>query len=272
MELAHNIGHGQWDWMNDPEIHSTSWEWDMVGVSSQWRYSHNYRHHVFTNIVGVDDDLGYGVLRVTRDQRWKPANLLQPLRHVLLSATFEWGVALQDLDSERDRVAAPAEKSTHTRALLAKIARQMAKDYLLFPALGLTHWRRVPGCQCNGQPVAKCLGLHGHLLRALRRWGRDIRPAHSGERDETRVVPPANAGQRKLPCGSGVGVHERPPLLSDRAPPVSRSAEQSLCGDRTPGAGSLCDLRPAVHHRSAGTPVPVGVAEDPRTDTSGPSR
>src|SRR5215208_4769791 len=21
MELAHNIGHGQWDWMNDPEIH-----------------------------------------------------------------------------------------------------------------------------------------------------------------------------------------------------------------------------------------------------------
>ena len=41
MELAHNIGHGQWDWMNDPKIHSTSWEWDMVGVSVQWRYSHN---------------------------------------------------------------------------------------------------------------------------------------------------------------------------------------------------------------------------------------
>src|SRR5271155_5360156 len=48
MELGHNIGHGQWDWMNDPEIHSTTWEWDMAGVSSQWRYSHNYRHHVFT--------------------------------------------------------------------------------------------------------------------------------------------------------------------------------------------------------------------------------
>jgi NADPH-dependent stearoyl-CoA 9-desaturase len=39
MELAHNIGHGQWDWMNDPEIHSTTWEWDMAGLSSQWRYS-----------------------------------------------------------------------------------------------------------------------------------------------------------------------------------------------------------------------------------------
>src|SRR6476659_2488068 len=80
MELAHNIGHGQWDWMNDPEIHSTTWEWDMVGPSSQWRYSHNYRHHVFTNVVGMDDDLGYGVLGVTRDHRWKPSVLLSPLR------------------------------------------------------------------------------------------------------------------------------------------------------------------------------------------------
>ena len=31
MELGHNIGHGQWDWMNDPEIHSSTWEWDMAG-------------------------------------------------------------------------------------------------------------------------------------------------------------------------------------------------------------------------------------------------
>src|ERR1700740_2630958 len=43
MELGHNISHGQWDWMNDPEIHSTTWEWDLVGLSSHWRYSHNYR-------------------------------------------------------------------------------------------------------------------------------------------------------------------------------------------------------------------------------------
>ena len=28
MELGHNIIHGQWDWMNDPEVHSTEWEWD----------------------------------------------------------------------------------------------------------------------------------------------------------------------------------------------------------------------------------------------------
>lgn len=143
MEIAHNISHGQWDWMNDPEIHSTSWEWDMVGLSSQWRYSHNYRHHVFTNVVGVDDDLGYGVLRVTRDQPWKPNNLLQPLRHLLLAITFEWGIALQGLDAARDRSTTKEEKSAQTMALVHKIARQAGKDYLLFPALGRRRWRRV---------------------------------------------------------------------------------------------------------------------------------
>jgi fatty acid desaturase len=81
MEIGHNVGHGQWDWMNDPEIHSTTWEWDMAGLSSQWRYSHNYRHHVFTNVLDMDDDLGFGVMRTTRDQPWQPRYLLQPLRN-----------------------------------------------------------------------------------------------------------------------------------------------------------------------------------------------
>src|SRR6185312_6481906 len=143
MELGHNIGHGQWDWMNDPEIHSSTWEWDMAGLSSQWRYSHNYRHHMFTNVVGVDDDLGYGVLRVTRDQQWKPSNLLQPLRHLLLAVTFEWGIALHGLYSEKERPGTATDKSAHTRALLRKIARQAAKDYVLFPVLGGRRWRRV---------------------------------------------------------------------------------------------------------------------------------
>ena len=75
MEIGHNVMHGQWDWMNDPEIHSTTWEWDMSGASKHWRYTHNFMHHKYTNILGMDDDVGYGMLRVTRDQRWKPFNL-----------------------------------------------------------------------------------------------------------------------------------------------------------------------------------------------------
>ena len=40
MEIGHNVIHGQWDWMRDPEIHSTTWEWDNAR-RAQWKHSHN---------------------------------------------------------------------------------------------------------------------------------------------------------------------------------------------------------------------------------------
>src|SRR6201996_6017307 len=45
MEIGHNVMHGQWDWMRDPEIHSSTWEWDHVCPSTQWRHTHNHLHH-----------------------------------------------------------------------------------------------------------------------------------------------------------------------------------------------------------------------------------
>ncbi|MFI6958623.1 fatty acid desaturase family protein [Nocardia sp. NPDC050408] len=143
MEIGHNVCHGQWDWMNDPEICSSTWEWDMVGLSSQWRYSHNVRHHMYTNVLGLDDDIGFGVMRVTRDQPWRPRFLLQPLRYVLLAVTFEWGIALHGLYSEQERVATSAERRSQAKTLIGKIARQAGKDYVLAPALTGRRWRRT---------------------------------------------------------------------------------------------------------------------------------
>ena len=77
MELGHNIMHGQWDWMRDPEIHSTTWEWDSAISSDDWKKSHNDMHHMWTNVIGKDKDVGYGRLRVTTDQEWKPEHLGQ---------------------------------------------------------------------------------------------------------------------------------------------------------------------------------------------------
>ncbi|MFB7877858.1 fatty acid desaturase family protein [Nocardia sp. NPDC056064] len=143
MEIGHNVSHGQWDWMNDPEIHSRTWEWDMVASSAQWRYSHNYRHHVFTNVIGMDDDLGFGVLRVTKDQPWRPRMLVQPLQNLLLAATFEWGIALHGLYAEQEQAATPAAKAAVTKTLRRKVIRQTVKDYVLFPILNGRRWRRT---------------------------------------------------------------------------------------------------------------------------------
>lgn len=143
MEIGHNVGHGQWDWMNDPEIHSNTWEWDMAGLSSQWRYSHNYRHHVFTNILDMDDDLGYGVMRMTRDQAWEPRFLLQPLRNVVMALGFEWGIARHGMHAAQERAETAPEKAAQSRAMLKKIGRQVVKDYAVFPALSGRRWGRT---------------------------------------------------------------------------------------------------------------------------------
>ncbi|MGW4092516.1 fatty acid desaturase [Nocardia sp. NPDC004750] len=137
MELGHNVSHGQWDWMNDPEIHSSSWEWDMTGPSAQWRRAHNYSHHTYTNVLGKDEDLGFGILRMTRDEQWRPIHLVQPLANLLLAATFEWGIALHDWSIEKELSDTPRWEiaSGPNVEFARKICRQVAKDYLIHPAL-----------------------------------------------------------------------------------------------------------------------------------------
>ncbi|MGV9714259.1 fatty acid desaturase family protein [Gordonia sp. NPDC003424] len=145
MELGHNVMHGQWDWMNDPEVHSTTWEWDMVCASPHWKHSHNYIHHKYTNVVGMDHDVGYKILRVTRDEPWEPRRALQPLFNVLLAATFEWGIGLHDLAlKEVIQGEKPKEVAIpQIKLFLRKIGKQVAKDYVLYPALTGPNFRHT---------------------------------------------------------------------------------------------------------------------------------
>src|SRR5246500_4823284 len=137
MEIGHNVMHGQWDWMNDPEIHSSSWEWDMGGPAKHWRFTHNFQHHKYTNILGMDDDVGYGMLRVTRDQRWKKFNVLNVLWNTILALGFEWGVALQHLELGKLFKGRANREATKVRLREAstKAGRQLVKDYVAFPAV-----------------------------------------------------------------------------------------------------------------------------------------
>jgi NADPH-dependent stearoyl-CoA 9-desaturase len=137
MELGHNIMHGQWDWMNDPKIHSSTWDWDNVSPAGAWKHSHNYVHHTHTNIVGLDKDVGYEIMRVDPKQTWHPVYLLQPFYNVLLMLFFEWGVAVHDLDFEAIRKGTKSKQRLRDelKAIGTKIARQAIKDYVVFPAL-----------------------------------------------------------------------------------------------------------------------------------------
>ncbi len=98
MEIGHNILHGQWDWMRDPKIHSTTYEWDHASPAEQWKHAHNDLHHTYTNVVGKDNDLGYGIMRVDEDQRWYPLYLAQPFWNFVNALVFEYGIAAYDLE------------------------------------------------------------------------------------------------------------------------------------------------------------------------------
>ncbi|OZM81813.1 acyl-CoA desaturase [Pseudonocardia sp. MH-G8] len=137
MEIGHNVLHGQWDWMRDPKVHSTTWEWDHATPAEAWKRTHNYEHHTFTNIRGKDRDLGYTIMRITPEQEWKPSNLFQPLTNLGLSLIFEWGIALYDLefDKVKDGTKTQAEARADLMTFWRKSRKQFAKDFVLFPLL-----------------------------------------------------------------------------------------------------------------------------------------
>jgi NADPH-dependent stearoyl-CoA 9-desaturase len=137
MEIGHNVMHGQWNWMNDPEIHSSTWEWDMSGASRHWRLTHNHQHHKYTNIVGMDNDVGYAILRVTRDQPWRPFNVGNLLFNTILAVGFEWGIGFQPIELGKSLKAGPEREVTllRMREFGRKAGRQLVKDYVAFPGL-----------------------------------------------------------------------------------------------------------------------------------------
>jgi NADPH-dependent stearoyl-CoA 9-desaturase len=137
MEIGHNVMHGQWDWMNDPDINSRNWDWDTASPADAWRHSHNYEHHTFTNIRGLDRDLGYEIMRIDPHQPWHPVYLAQPLYNLVLMGFFEWGVALHDLnfDAIRSGEKSKGKVIDELKAIGVKARRQIVKDYIAFPAL-----------------------------------------------------------------------------------------------------------------------------------------
>jgi fatty acid desaturase len=137
MEIGHNVMHGQYDWMKDPRLNGKTFEWDTACPGDQWRHSHNYMHHTHTNVQGKDRDIGYGILRMSEDQKWRPYYLGNPIYATLLAAFFQYGVAVHDLETERIAAgeATLGEKREMAQEIWQKVRGQWLKDYVLFPAL-----------------------------------------------------------------------------------------------------------------------------------------
>ena len=139
MEIGHNILHGQWDWMRDPDIHSTTWEWDFVTPARSWQHTHNDLHHRWTNVVGKDNDVGYNLLRMDEDQPWTPRALGNPLYNAILAPIFEWGIAVYDLELVEYKEGKKSKEAMtrDLKALGIKALKQFTKDYAATPAVAM---------------------------------------------------------------------------------------------------------------------------------------
>jgi len=139
MEIGHNILHGQWDWMRDPKIHSTTWEWDSASTAEGWKKTHNEEHHTYTNIVGMDNDLGWGVVRVDEAQEWTNKCLWQPAYNFLNMLLFEYGIAAYDVKFGDWARAKPEERDPENDRMVQegfkKIRKQALRDYVIHPVL-----------------------------------------------------------------------------------------------------------------------------------------
>src|ERR1700744_4631570 len=173
MEIGHNVMHGQWDWMNDPDIHSSVWDWDTASSAESWKHSHNFIHHTYTNIRGKDKDLGYEIMRIDPNQKWRPAYLAQPFYNMLLTALFEWGVAVHDLDIDAIRAGEKpwSEVRKDLKSIGVKARSQIIKDYIGWPVISAGAFALVQ------------LALRGRLPQPTEsRLGRRLRKISGKER------------------------------------------------------------------------------------------
>ena len=196
MEIGHNVMHGQWDWMRDSKIHSTTWEWDNASPADMWKHSHNEVHHTYTNVLGKDHDLGYGIMRVDEDQKWTPV-LPRPaaveLHQRLLVRVRHRGLRPGDRQvpqgpDRQGRVPPQGQAGARARS-----ASRRSRDYVLHPLLSgpsaLTTLDREP----DGEPGPQSVDALGHHVRALPRGRRDLREDLDRRRDARRVVPAPDA-------------------------------------------------------------------------------
>ncbi|HEX7739104.1 MAG TPA: acyl-CoA desaturase [Marmoricola sp.] len=281
MEIGHNVMHGQWDWMRDPKIHSTTWEWDNASTAEGWKHSHNELHHTYTNIIGKDNDLGYGIMRVDEDQRWHPMYLAQPLWNFINACFFEYGIAAYDLELGKN-LRIPKEKRSekfkaNTKKTIAKIRRQATKDYVVHPLLALPTGSALPTLAANftanlirnvwSHSVIMC----GHFPEGVETFERAAIPA-----DETRgqwylrqMLGSANiSGSKAMHIATGnlsfqIEHHLFPDLPSNRyqeiAPQVQALFEKY---DLPYVTGSLPQQVASAWHKVVRLSLPNGWVED----------
>jgi NADPH-dependent stearoyl-CoA 9-desaturase len=147
IELGHAALHGTYDHLEGAEdFHADKFEWRFPVDEASWRYAHNVRHHQYTNVVGKDPDLRFGITRLSERIAHRWFHALQPASSVATWFTFGLAIQLQStgmLDLYLHRDVEPevlpnrdpeTVRAAH-RAFMRKLVRYYGREYVMFPLL-----------------------------------------------------------------------------------------------------------------------------------------
>ena len=267
MEIGHNVMHGQWDWMNDPEIHSSTWDWDSASTTEAWKHSHNYVHHTYTNIRGKDKDLGYEIMRIDPHQKWHPVYLVQPFYNLVLTALLRVGRRLPRPRLRGDpqgrevqgagraassrgwparrgrrssRTTSPSRRSAGSRRLASSARWPPARVEASAPggaaSAALADALATPGARRSGDAAAD---FTANIVRnvwayAIIFCGHFPDQTYTFSQEETEDETRGGCYVRQLLGAANIEgsplfhVHQRQPRLPGRAPPLPGHAEHAL--------------------------------------------
>ena len=200
MEIGHNVMHGQYDWMNDPDAvaaRASSGTRPAPATSGATRTTTCTTPTPTSSArTATSATASCACPRTSRGTRttWATRST-----RALLAAFFQYGVALHDLELERITAGEvePGRQARHAPRDLAQGPPADAQGLRPLPgarrAIGAAHARRQRDRQPDPQPVV----VHDHLLRPLPRRHAGVHRGGDRGRDPRPVVlpPAARLGQ-----------------------------------------------------------------------------
>ena len=198
MEIGHAALHGAWDTLEDAaEFHSSGFRWDAPIDEEAWKHEHNVLHHQYTNVVGRDPDLNYGLLRVTEDTTWIPYHLIQLGQFFSTAPVFTWTIGMHA--TGLTDLTHPPNDPTYASVIPDKTPRTMLRalyetarkavpyalyEFVFWPALAGPLWWKVLGGNVLAdvlRNIYSCATIYaGHFGDDLEYRHADFRPRGRG--------------------------------------------------------------------------------------------
>ena len=198
-EIGHSALHGCWDGLKGAELfYSESFKWKTPVDEASWKREHNILHHQYTNILGKDPDLSYGMIRADFKVPWIPYHLIQVSQFFWTAPIFLWTIAfyvtgiVDAVTPDRGETHAKILPDKKPKTILAAIKNTLRKmlpfsayNFVLWPAMAGPMWWKVLAGNLSAEAIRNIYSIAtiyaGHFGDDLNYYDRDFKPRSRGQ-------------------------------------------------------------------------------------------